>query len=97
MRLNEKTNGQTLLAKLESLPSLRRTKTSENPPHMDTGFREGSRVRVVEGVLAGLEGVVLRPCGRSRVHLMVNVMGQDAEVEIDAANLEPLEAIKAGI
>jgi len=50
--------------------------------------REGSRVRVAHGPLAGLEGVVTRYVpGRDRVRLLLAVIGGVRRVEVEARHL----------
>jgi transcriptional antiterminator RfaH len=61
---------------------------SNEPCALYTGLQRGSRCRVISGSLAGLEGVVLRRRGLSRVYVAVEMIGQSAELEIDAMRLE---------
>jgi len=51
---------------------------------------EGQRVRVLDGPLAGVVGVVLERRGRRRVLVGLEVIGQGLEVDIAAAMLEPI-------
>jgi transcriptional antiterminator RfaH len=51
----------------------------------------GQRCRIVNGALAGIEGVVLRRRDVCRVYVGVEVLGQSAELEIDPALLEVIE------
>ena len=48
----------------------------------------GTACRVAAGPLAGLEGVVERRKGRSRLVVMVDMLGQGVAVEVDADLLE---------
>ena len=58
-------------------------------------FREGDRVRVVEGPLAGLQGVFLRDKpSRGRLVVSVNLLQTSVAVEVDCAFVEPMEASK---
>ena len=61
---------------------------SNEPCALYPGLQRGSRCRVISGSLAGLEGVVLRRRGLSRVYVAVEMIGQSAELEIDAMRLE---------
>jgi transcription antitermination factor NusG len=72
----------------EDLEQIRRLVDSEQPVDVWPGIRVGRRCCVISGPLKGLEGVVLRRRGTCRVHLAVHVLGQGAEVEIDASCLE---------
>jgi hypothetical protein len=56
----------------------------------------GQRCRVVAGPFRGLEGIVVRRDGASRLVLEVRVLGQGASMEIDAALLEPAGASARG-
>lgn len=52
------------------------------------GLRAGSACRITRGSLAGIEGVVIRRKGVSRVYVAVTFVGQSAVVEIDTADVE---------
>lgn len=52
------------------------------------GLQPGRWCRVVAGPLRGVEGVVLRWCGRTRLYVGVTLIGQSATVEIDATLVE---------
>jgi transcription antitermination factor NusG len=53
---------------------------------------EGIRVRVRRGVLAGLEGIVVATKARHRVVLRVDLLEQPVAVDIDRADIEPLNS-----
>jgi transcriptional antiterminator NusG len=54
-------------------------------------FREGDRVRVVAGPLAGVEGMFLRDKPhRGRLVVSVNLLQTSVAVEVDAAFVEPI-------
>jgi hypothetical protein len=55
------------------------------------GLKHGRRCRVVRGSLRGLEGVVLRRSDVCQVYVGVEVLGQSAELKIDASMLEVIE------
>lgn len=53
------------------------------------GHVPGSRVRIRGGPMAGLEAVFDRPMSRSgRVRVLLELLGQEARVEVDAFDLE---------
>jgi transcription antitermination factor NusG len=52
----------------------------------------GQRARIRSGALAGMEGVVVRQKGGLRVVLTVELIMQSVAVEVDAAELEPLDS-----
>jgi len=49
----------------------------------------GQRVRICQGYLAGLEGILVREKAVDRVVINVDLLGQAAAVEIDRDHLEP--------
>jgi transcription antitermination factor NusG len=55
----------------------------------------GERVRVLAGMLEGLEGVVIRKKSGLRLVLSVSLINQSVAVEIDASLLEPVQATAA--
>ena len=54
-------------------------------PYLDTG----RRVKVTGGVMKGLEGIVSRVKGRTRVIINVDMIRQSVAVEVDSAWLVP--------
>ena len=52
----------------------------------------GERVRVTRGTLEGVEGVLIRKKNMYRLVLSVEMLAQSVAVEIDAADVEPVEA-----
>jgi len=55
-------------------------------------LKEGQRVRIAEGVMAGYEAIFLAKSGRERVLLLLEVAGNCARLETDAAQIEPIAA-----
>ena len=51
-------------------------------------IKEGQKCRVIAGPLMGLEGVVARTRGTTRLVLQVDMLGQAASVEIDVDMIE---------
>lgn len=68
-----------------------RLSVSDEPVDLYPGLKRGRRCRVTHGSLAGLEGVVQRRRDLCRVYVGVDVLGQSAELEIDASLLEIIE------
>jgi transcription antitermination factor NusG len=54
-------------------------------------IKEGQRVRVIGGALAGLAGIVVKTKNAMRLVLQIDMLGQAASVEIDADMIEPIE------
>jgi len=53
---------------------------------------EGQRVRIEKGVLTGVEGVILRGRGKSRVAVNVDVLQRSVLVEIDVSLVRPVRS-----
>jgi len=51
----------------------------------------GRRCRIVSEPFRGLEGVVIRHCGKTRLVLQVSLLAQGAAMEIDADRLEVID------
>ena len=55
----------------------------------------GERVRVKQGALAGVEGILVRKKNMYRLVLSVDLMARSVAVEIDASDVEPVKAQSA--
>ena len=53
---------------------------------------EGEKARVRSGPLAGMQGIVLRHSRRTRIVLSLDLILQSIAVEVDVADLEPIES-----
>jgi transcription termination/antitermination protein NusG len=53
----------------------------------------GRRVRIARGVLAGLEGVLIRKKGQLRLLISIELIRQSATIEVDGADVEPVARI----
>ena len=60
-------------------------------------LRCGDRVRVKSGPLEGVEGILTRKKNLYRLILSVDLLGQSAAVEVDAAIVEPLSSHSRGL
>lgn len=58
-------------------------------PPAESRLRRGSRVRILDGSLAGYEGIFLASSGRDRVVILLDIMGKHARTVIDANAVEP--------
>jgi transcriptional antiterminator RfaH len=65
----------------------------------DTGLHEierelnkGDRVRILDGPLMGYEGIFLAPSGQERVLVLMEIMGKQARLKVDADALERSES-----
>lgn len=54
----------------------------------------GRRVRIARGVLAGLEGALVRKKGYLRLLISIELIRQSATIEVDAADVEPISRVR---
>jgi len=80
--------GQQLVADLRQI---KRLIDSNAPLTVESRLQAGRFVRVRSGPFVGVEGVVLRRRGETRLLVSVNFLQQGASVEIDDFCLEPLD------
>ncbi len=76
---------------LFDLRQLRQLIAANAPLTVESRLGPGRRVRVRQGAFAGLEGLVLKRRGETRLLVSINFLQQGASVEIDDFLLEPLE------
>ena len=81
-------DGQRLIADLRQIERLIQANV---PLTVESRLQAGRNVRVRSGPLAGVEGVVLRRRGETRLLVSVNFLQQGASVEIEDFRLEPLD------
>ena len=55
-------------------------------------FKEGDRVRIVEGVMAGYEAIFQARSGRERVLVLLQIADTIARVQVDADDIERVES-----
>lgn len=53
-------------------------------------IREGQRVRVSRGALAGLEGILLKMKGSCRLLVSITLLGRSVAAEIDGSHVRPV-------
>ena len=71
-------------AELERLRFCLKVAAAEPVPYL----HPGNRVRIVSGMLAGLEGVILRQNGQTRFVLSVDLIQRSVVVKLNACDLE---------
>lgn len=76
---------QKLLRELQQIEQALRAGVPVTPHKY---IKEGQKCRVIAGPLMGLEGVVARTRGATRLVLQVDMLGQAASVEIDVDMIE---------
>jgi transcription antitermination factor NusG len=60
-------------------------------------LREGQRVRIVDGALAGIEGILVRnKTSRGLLVISVNLLNRSVAVEMDCAAVVPVETAYVG-
>jgi transcription antitermination factor NusG len=74
----------------EEIDSIRRLIASHLPYDPAPLLREGMMVEVTAGPLEGLTGRLVRKGSQDRLILAVNLIGQGASVDIDAADVRAL-------
>lgn len=52
------------------------------------GFKPGSRVRIAEGGMTGYEGIFLASSSHDRVVILLDIVGKQVRVQVDAVHLE---------
>jgi len=52
-------------------------------------FKPGSIIRVIEGALAGLEGIFEREVASERVVVLLNLLGRETRIKLSAASVVP--------
>ncbi len=72
----------------EQIISLKRLVESKEPLDPYPYLKEGQRIRIRSGLLAGIEGMLVEKLGQHKLVLSVDVLKQGAAVEIDASDVE---------
>jgi transcription antitermination factor NusG len=73
------------------IEAIRKTVTGSFRVEPHPFLKCGERVRVTRGSLEGLEGVLVRKKNMFRLVLSVDMLAQSVAVEIDAADVQPLQ------
>jgi transcription termination/antitermination protein NusG len=77
----------------DEIERLRRILTQGAPAEPHPYLAVGRSVRIFRGVLAGLEGVLVRKKGRLRLLVTIELIRQSATMEVDAADVEPVPSV----
>jgi transcription antitermination factor NusG len=78
----------------EEIDSIRRLLRSGNRCFPHPFIREGAWVRVRRGVLAGIEGRLVRVKSQARLVLSVELLSQSVATEVDARDVEPARELQ---
>ncbi len=73
------------------LRQLRQLIAANAPLTIESRLKPGQQVRVRQGPFAGLEGIVLKRRGETRLLVSINFLQRGASVEIDDFMLDPFE------
>lgn len=73
------------------IEGIRRMLSLEQEVTVESRFYRGARVRVIEGLLAGHEGILVRRAGKSRFGIQLNAINQTVFVDISIAALEEIK------
>ncbi len=74
-------------AQIEALKNLVACGRDIEPYHY---LKQGQRVRIKWGPLAGVEGILVQKRGQQMLVLAIDILQQGASVKIDAADVEPV-------
>lgn len=74
----------------EEINSVRRVVSSGFPAEPFPYFEAGQRVRITEGSLTGLEGMLLSFKGRHRIVVSVTLLRRSVAIEIDRSSAVPI-------
>ena len=75
----------------DELQHIYRVVESGVPVDLYPALRAGRRCRIIAGSLRGIEGVVIRRKSTSRVYVSATFVGQSAVIEVDSADVEPVD------
>jgi len=78
---------------LDTIESLKIMVSSGHPVTTGNRFQKGDRVMVVAGPFAGVNGIFVRYRGKGRVVVYIEALGQYAQVEVDAQDVEIIPKI----
>lgn len=76
---------------LEELIQIQQALRAGAPLVPDKYIKTGQKCRVMAGPLLGLQGIVVKAKGATRLVLQVDMLGQAASVEIDIEMIEPVD------
>lgn len=73
----------------ELIVNIRSRENPESGMHdIDVSIKKGDKVRVMDGPMMGYEGIFIAKTGQERVIILLDVLGQQARLQIDAEALE---------
>ena len=82
--------GKPAVVETEEIENLRHGLSNRKVVHPHPYLKEGRRVRVRWGAMAGVEGVLVRRRDRARVVLSISLLQRSVAVDIDEGDVEPV-------
>lgn len=86
--------GQLAVLPEHQIDALRRGLENQVYAEPHAYLRQGQKVRVVHGPMAGAEGILCRKKDKVRVVISVDVLMRAVAVELDGADLEPIRTAR---
>jgi transcriptional antiterminator NusG len=77
-------DGRPIAIPDEEIGAIRRVIDCGQRYQADLGLEEGTRVEVMRGPLAGIQGKLVQKAGKSHVAVFIDIIGQGISVEMDA-------------
>ncbi|MDF1590760.1 MAG: UpxY family transcription antiterminator [Desulfobacterales bacterium] len=78
---------------MDTIESLKIMVSSGQPVATGSRFQKGDRVMVVAGPFAGVNGIFVRYRGKERVVVYIEALGQYAQVDVNAEDIEIIPKI----
>jgi len=83
--------GKPAVVASAEIQNLRQGLSGRRVVHPHPYLKEGRRVRVRSGAMAGVEGVLVRRRDRSRVVLTISMLQRSVSIDIDEADVESVD------
>jgi len=77
----------------DEIEAIRQALLSPYPVEPHLYVNEGDGVRIVQGPLSGVQGILVRKANSARLVLAIQMLGRAAAVEIDSACVDSLEPV----
>lgn len=84
--------GRSAMIPEGEIEALRKAVRGPGPVEPHPYLKCGERVRVIGGILSGVEGVLLRKGNACRLVISVDMLARSAAVEVNAADVTPVSA-----
>jgi transcription antitermination factor NusG len=83
-------SGRPAVIPQEQIDSVRNLVDSSLPVEPHNYLRCGERVRIHDGALQGVEGILIRIKNSLRLVVSVDLLGRSASIEVDSKSIEPV-------